>query len=58
MGDKIKKKRVWLGFDLFVLRVSYGRISMVDDLSHEVCEEDGLSNYGEPGEQVTRTQSQ
>lgn len=31
---------------------------MVDDLSHEVSEEDGLSNDGEPGEQVTDTQSQ
>lgn len=31
---------------------------MVDDLSHEVGEEDSLSNDGEPGEQVTGTQSQ
>lgn len=31
---------------------------MVDDLSHEVSEEDGLSDDGEPGEQVTDTQSQ
>lgn len=31
---------------------------MVDDLSHEVREEDSLSNDGEPGEQVTGAQSQ
>lgn len=31
---------------------------MVDDLSHEVGEEDGLSDDGEPGEQVTGAQSQ
>lgn len=31
---------------------------MVDDLSHEVREEDSLSDDGEPGEQVTGTQSQ
>lgn len=37
---------------------TYGWISVVDDLSHEVSEEDGLSDDGEPGEQVTGTQSQ
>lgn len=31
---------------------------MVDDLSHEVGEEHSLCNDGEPGEQVTCTQSQ
>lgn len=31
---------------------------MVDDLSHEVGEKDGLSDDGEPGEQVTGAQSQ
>lgn len=31
---------------------------MVDDLSHEVGEEDGLGDDGEPGEQVTGTQSE
>lgn len=31
---------------------------MVDDLSHEVSEEDGLSDNGEPGEQVTGAQAQ
>ena len=31
---------------------------MVDDLSHEVCEEEGLSDDGEPGEQVTNAQPQ
>lgn len=31
---------------------------MVDDLSHEVSEENSLSNDGEPGEQVTGAQTQ
>lgn len=31
---------------------------MVDDLSHEVGEEDSLGNDGEPGEQVTDAQTQ
>lgn len=31
---------------------------MVDNLSHEVSEEDSLSNDGEPGKQMTGTQSQ
>lgn len=37
---------------------TYGRISMVDDLTHEVGKEDRLSNDGEPGEQVTGAQSE
>ena len=37
---------------------SYGGIPVVDDLSHEVGEEDGLGDDGEPGEQVTGAESQ
>lgn len=37
---------------------TYGWISVVDDLSHEVSEEDGLSDDGEPRKQMTGTQSQ
>lgn len=33
-------------------------VSVVDDLSHEVGEEDGLGDDGEPGEQVTDAQPQ
>lgn len=36
----------------------YNRISVVDDLAHEIREEDGLGDDGEPSEQVTDAQTQ
>lgn len=35
----------------------YNRISVVDDLAHEIREEDGLGDDGEPSEQVTDAQT-
>lgn len=45
-------------FALFVCCSSYCRISLVDDLSHEVSEEEGLGDDGEPGEQMAGAQAQ
>lgn len=39
-------------------RVPHRGVSVVDDLSHEVGEEDGLGDDGEPGEQVAGAQPQ
>lgn len=45
-------------FFMYCCWCPYSRISMVDDLSHEVSEEDGFGDDGEPGEQVAGAQPQ
>lgn len=42
---------------MFNVAVSYSRISVVDDLSHKIGEEDSLRYDGEPGQKVAGTQT-